>query len=305
MMSAAASMGMVHQWDIDDGFSALDKFLYVDDVNIKAGGILGIGVCNSGVYVNISLSLSLPLPAPTHIYIHTHTHQLTHRYNTDIDAAIGVLPEHLERDSAYKRDENTLLNCSAILALGLSYAGSARDDVMELLIDFASEDVEDDASEQENDPRVHIAALALGMIFVGTGEDECAQPMIERLLQCSEDELSKPENRLYALGLSLIYLGCEEGADVAQDILSTLPHKTFRDFALLTLKACAYTGSGNVLKVQEMLHACAEHIQEQDKSYHQAAAVLGIAMITMGEEVGGNMAMRTSLSLPLQCPFPP
>ena len=36
MMSAAASMGMVHQWDIDDGFSALDKFLYVDDVNIKA-----------------------------------------------------------------------------------------------------------------------------------------------------------------------------------------------------------------------------------------------------------------------------
>ena len=77
MMSAAASMGMVHQWDIDDGFSALDKFLYVDDVNIKAGGILGIGVCNSGVY------------------------------NTDIDAAIGVLPEYLERDSAYKRDECT------------------------------------------------------------------------------------------------------------------------------------------------------------------------------------------------------
>ena len=100
MMSAAASMGMVHQWDIDDGFSALDKFLYVcflvlvplthslahsltftyryvDDVNIKAGGVLGIGVCNSGVY------------------------------NTDIDAAIGVLPEYLERDSAYKRDECT------------------------------------------------------------------------------------------------------------------------------------------------------------------------------------------------------
>ena len=42
-----------------------------------------------------------------------------------------------------------------------------------------------------------------------------------------------------------------------------------------------------------MLHACAEHIQEQDKSFHQASAVLGIAMITMGEEVGSNMAMRT------------
>ena len=63
------------------------------------------------------------------------------------------------------------MNCSAILSLGLSYAGSARDDVMELLIDFASEEVEDDASEQDHDPRVHIAALALGLIYVGTGED--------------------------------------------------------------------------------------------------------------------------------------
>jgi len=83
MMSAAASMGMVHQWDIDDGFSALDKFLYVDDVNIKAGGILGIGVCNSGVYVNISLSLSLSPFTRTYpyIYIHTPTHpQIQHGY---------------------------------------------------------------------------------------------------------------------------------------------------------------------------------------------------------------------------------
>ena len=164
---------------------------------------------------------------------------------------------------------------------------------MELLIDFASEEVEDDASEQDHDPRVHIAALALGLIYVGTGEDEGAQPMIERLLQCSDAELSKPETRLYMVGLALIYLGCEEGADVARDILSTLSNKAFKDFALITLNACAYAGSGSVLKVQEMLHACAEHIQEQDKSFHQASAVLGIAMITMGEEVGSNMAMRT------------
>ena len=121
---------------------------------------------------------------------------------------------------------------------------------MELLIDFASEEVEDDASEQDHDPRVHIAALALGLIYVGTGEDECAQPMIERLLQCSDAELSKPETRLYMVGLALIYLGCEEGADVARDILSTLSNKAFKDFALITLNACAYAGSGSVLKVR-------------------------------------------------------
>merc|ERR1740130_196321 len=101
MHSAAASLGMVHQWDIDDGFGALDKFLYVDDANIKAGGVLGIGVCNAGIY------------------------------NTEVDAAIGMLPDFLEPDKAFSKAGNELLNCSAILGLGLAYSGSAREDVLE------------------------------------------------------------------------------------------------------------------------------------------------------------------------------
>eukprot|EP00953_Heterococcus_sp_UTEX-ZZ885_P003237 2270-Heterococcus_DN1.PRE.2 len=40
-----------------------------------------------------------------------------------------------------------------------------------------------------------------------------------------------------------------------------------------------------------MLHVCAEHIDE--KADHQAAAVLGIALVTLGEDVGSEMALRT------------
>lgn len=40
-----------------------------------------------------------------------------------------------------------------------------------------------------------------------------------------------------------------------------------------------------------MLHLCAEHLQEN--ADHQMVAVLGIALITLGEEVGSEMALRT------------
>lgn len=35
MLSAAASLGMVHQWDYLEGFGALDRYLYVDNPHIK------------------------------------------------------------------------------------------------------------------------------------------------------------------------------------------------------------------------------------------------------------------------------
>lgn len=81
---------------------------------------------------------------------------------------------------------------------------------------------------------------------------------------------------------------------------------------------CAYAGTGNVLKVQEMLDICSEHLEieskdketaetkEKDKkdsskdkkddsisqSLHQAVAVIGISLIAMNEEIGSEMALR-------------
>jgi 26S proteasome regulatory subunit N1 len=46
------------------------------------------------------------------------------------------------------------------------------------------------------------------------------------------------------------------------------------------------------LKVQQMLHICAEHKEDKDSIY-QVAAVIGVALIAFGEEIGTEMAMRT------------
>ena len=53
--------------------------------------------------------------------------------------------------------------------------------------------------------------------------------------------------------------------------LETVSHKMGK-YAAVTVESCAYAGTGNVLKIQELLHMCAEHLQENAE--HQAAAVL-------------------------------
>ena len=61
----------------------------------------------------------------------------------------------------------------------------------------------------------------------------------------------------------------------------------------LVVEVCAYAGSGNVLKVQKMLHLCAEHKKEEKEAIHQIVAVIGIALISFGEDIGQEMCMRS------------
>lgn len=95
--------------------------------------------------------------------------------------------------------------------------------------------------------------------------------------------------------------------------------------SMTLVEVCAYAGTGNVLKIQHLLHICSEHYEpsnekeekssskdkdknkeaaaaasaekkeekEKDLSSRQAIAVLGIALIAMGEEIGAEMAYRT------------
>merc|ERR1719265_2937138 len=53
----------------------------------------------------------------------------------------------------------------------------------------------------------------------------------------------------------------------------------------------AFANSGDVLHVQKMLHQCTEHLEEAE-AFHQSAAVLGLALISFGEEVGTDMSCR-------------
>ena len=259
MMSAAASLGSILLWNVEEGLTQIDKFLYSNEEYVKAGAALAVGILSSGV-------------------------------RNDADPALALLSEHME-------GESHIMKCAASTGLGIAYAGTAREDVMELLMPT----VENTEGGPQTFMEVAMAGLALGMIFVGKCDDNVGGTIIQRLMEATDEELDHSHAKYLCLGLALLFLGQMEKADAMMEAVRTIEHKISK-FAVLVLETCAYAGSGNVLKIQEMLHQCAEHLTED--ADHQMAAVMGIGLITMGEDVGSEMALRTFDHLLHYCELP-
>lgn len=65
-----------------------------------------------------------------------------------------------------------------------------------------------------------------------------------------------------------------------------------RMFLKTLLIACAYAGSGNVTKVQEMMHLVAKTKDEIHPKV-QSVAVIALSLIAIGEDVGSEMLLRS------------
>jgi len=275
MLSAAASLGMIMMWNVEEGLTTIDKFLYSSEENVKAGACLAIGVVSSAV-------------------------------RHESDPPIALLPEHVESPSP-------IMRAAAIVALGIAYAGAAREDVLETLAPVVA------GAEAMNE--VSFAALSLGQIFIGTCDSEVASLLIQKFIEASEANLDTPETKFLALGLSLVFFGRGEKGDAMLEALKTIDHPMGL-YTSVALETSAYAGTGDVLKIQKMLHLCAEHHVEppyrtsnapvestpsmpalssqlapsntsEVMGMHQSVAVIGIALVTAGEEVGAEMALRT------------
>ncbi|XP_011877960.1 PREDICTED: 26S proteasome non-ATPase regulatory subunit 2-like isoform X2 [Vollenhovia emeryi] len=95
MLSATASLGLIHMWDVDGGLIPIDKYLYTNEDYVKSGALLAIGLVNCGI-------------------------------RNECDPALALLSEYVKSNSQ-------ILRIGAIMGLGLAYAGSRRKDVTELL----------------------------------------------------------------------------------------------------------------------------------------------------------------------------
>jgi 26S proteasome regulatory subunit N1 len=193
------------------------------------------------------------------------------------------------------------MRTAAIVALGIAYAGSARDDVLDALTPvFTSSDVMGD---------VALATLSLGQIYVGTCKSEVASLIAQKLMEASDASLEMPESKFLGLGLGLLFFGRGERGDAMLEALKTIEHPISL-CASVTLETCAFAATGDVLKIQKMLHLCAEHrlepvanttpalmeatvLPKTPKATHQSAAVIGIALVATGEEMGAEMTLRT------------
>mgnify|MGYP001073351085 FL=1 len=111
-----------------------------------------------------------------------------------------------------------------------------------------------------------------------------------------------------SLGLALLFLGKQDASDATIEALKAIDHPVSRETQIL-VDACSYAGTGNVLKIQTLLHYCAEHVTneakkegddsqmaedatEESRDLYQAFSVLAIALVAMGEDVGAEMTLR-------------
>jgi len=288
MMSATATFGLILLWDVEGGLSQIDKYLYSQEDYIKAGALLACGIVNSCV-------------------------------KNECDPARALL-------SDYVLHESNTMRVGSIIGLGLAYAGSNREDIISLLTPA----IFDSKSSMEV---ICMSALACGMIAVASGNGEVSEAILHYLTEeRQEKELNDTHAKFLALGLGLTYLGRQDMIEAVSSTLTVIS-EPYRSMAMTLVDICAYAGTGNVLKIQNLLHICSEHHEigkesESDKkkddkskedktknkkkdekdsekkddkkedkkvdlTSQQSVAVIGIALIAMGEEIGSDMCYRS------------
>ena len=282
MLSATASIGLVLLWDVDGGLSQIDKYLYSPEEMIKSGALLACGIVNTGV-------------------------------RNECDPALALL-------SDYVLHQTMVMRLGAIFGLGLAYAGSNRQDVIQHLLPVF-------ADSKSNMEVIGVTALACGLIAVGSCNGEVTSTILQTLMEKSEKESDLKDSfaKFLPLGIGLCYLGKQDAAEATTAALEVIP-EPFRQMAVTLVEICAYAGTGNVLKIQQMLHICSEHYEQEkdapkekkkddkkddkeekrediplDLSGQQAVAVLGLGLIAMGEDIGSEMLTRTLSHLMRYC----
>ena len=88
--------------------------------------------------------------------------------------------------------------------LGLAYAGSAREDLLDLLMPIIS----DVGLEMQ---LIGAASLALGFIFVGTCHGDLTSLFLQTLMERDETALKSTHTRFIGLALGLLFLGMTIG----------------------------------------------------------------------------------------------
>jgi 26S proteasome regulatory subunit N1 len=117
--------------------------------------------------------------------------------------------------------------------------------------------------------------------------------ILQTMMERDEKALKEPFAKFYAVALALLYLGKDEEASTTLETLKAIEHPISKQAQIL-VTACAFAGTGNVLKIQEMLHECNDHLdKEKEDDSFQGLATIGLALIAMGEEIGSQMVLRT------------
>lgn len=270
MMSAAASLGLVHLWDHGEGLTAVDRYSYSEEPLVRAGVALANGIVMCGV-------------------------------KSPFDPALGLLSDKIV-------DAHRETRIGAILGLGYAYAGTNKTDIKELLMPLVADgeqptDVQsfaayamalvfpgtcdEDISEaivsslmeksdqQLTDVTIRYMILALGCLFLSTQEK--ADTLIEATQALS------PTIQKYAeiVVSTCAYAGSGNVMQI-QKLFSIIAEQVDED-----------DEEEEAAKKKDETDA----VEPPKPLNHKAVAVLGIGLIAMGERLGTDMCKRSLIHI--------
>lgn len=175
----------------------------------------------------------------------------------ECDPAKAILEEKINSKEDYSR-------LGSIIGIGMAYSGTAREEFLDTLIPIIIDtnySVESSA----------FAALSLGLIFVGKCNDDVGNAIYQTLTERPENQLNMTVCRYFGVALGLLFLGKQEKCEAILEATKTISHPIGK-YIEICIEGCAYVGSGNVLKVQQMFHHCITLLEEKKTEEEEAEA---------------------------------
>jgi len=162
MTAVAASLGMILMWDIDEGFSKIDKYMESTNDLIKAGAYMAVGIINSGIKNNFDPVFSL---LSEHVDSDNEYIKIGALKGLSFAYAGTGREDILELVSPVVLDGNNSIEVSSVaaLVLGLVFLGSCNDEVANCIIQTCMEREPQDL----DNPHARYYALSLGLLFFG------------------------------------------------------------------------------------------------------------------------------------------
>lgn len=274
MMSAAASLGMIHLWDVTTGLNQIINYLKASEDYIKAGALMGIGIVSAGVRTDCDpvfalIDEELNKPNVPDIMKTGGIVGVGIAYAGTNDENVQELLLPMVEDSEAAIDIVSL----AALSLGQVFVGSCNSEIATAIIQVFMLRSEDSTFKHSTLPR--FLCLGLGLLYLGKQEE---MEVTMELLQAIENQsLAK-----YAINtlVSCAYAGTGNVLQVQKLLHLSGEHNEEKE------KEKKEEGAG-----AEAEGADAED-SEEDFS-HQTVAAMGLALVAFGEEIGSEMAIRT------------
>lgn len=313
MISSTASIGSLYQWNIDDGLQALDKYTYSSEDEIKAGALLGTGIVSANIHDEAEAALALLqeyVTDPKKVIQASAINGLGIAFSGSANTDVLNLLLPLVSDI----DQPLEISCLAALALGHVFVGTCQSEISSALLQTL---LERDFVQLSN-KFIRFMALGLGLLYMGKTE------MAEEVLDVI-DAIEHPINKTLKVLVNICaYAGTgnvlqiqsllqmcsakpkedlEEERKLEQSEADQLPQeeKESTDAPangddqdmedVPEVKSEEKTEVKDEAKDKDDTTAEDEEDDDEEELY-QGFAVLGLACIAMGEDIGQDMVLR-------------